>query len=104
MVAIREWLEEIGLEKYAGVFEVNEITLELASRLSDTDLKELGMGTMGHRKMFFQAVETLGGPLNTATSETSVIPAVDKYNRLSATSVVTPLPRAPASTSTPAAP
>ena len=40
---IREWLEGLGLGKYAQVFVDSEIDLEILPHLSDEDLKELGL-------------------------------------------------------------
>ncbi|SVD94408.1 uncharacterized protein METZ01_LOCUS447262, partial [marine metagenome] len=97
MVTVREWLEGIGLAQYAGGFEVNEITLDIATRLSDADLKELGMVIMGHRKIFFRAIENLAEPLDETASQPSVIPAVSKHNQLHAASVVTPIRKVPVS-------
>lgn len=52
---VRDWLSELGLEKFAEAFEANEIDLGLASDLADTDLRDLGVTTMGPRKKLLRA-------------------------------------------------
>ena len=58
--AIRQWLEEQGLDKYAEAFVESDIDLEILSDLSDDELRELGV-TLGHRKKLLRAIARLGG-------------------------------------------
>ncbi len=37
---ISEWLEELGLSKYAEIFAENEIDLEVVPELTEADLRE----------------------------------------------------------------
>jgi class 3 adenylate cyclase len=53
---IEEWLEGLGLGKYAEAFIENEIEFETLPRLDTADLKELGL-PIGPRKKFFAAIE-----------------------------------------------
>jgi class 3 adenylate cyclase len=55
------WLERHGLEGYAQVFADNHIDFRVLAKLSEADLKELGL-TMGHRKLFLEAVAQLSAP------------------------------------------
>lgn len=57
-IDIRQWLEELGLGKYVGVFVENEIDLDAAHYLSDDDLKELGL-PMGPRRKIAAAIGKL---------------------------------------------
>ena len=43
MRSIVEWLEELGLEQYAHRFAENGIDFSVLGRLSDQDLKDLGV-------------------------------------------------------------
>jgi len=52
---IREWLQGLGLGKYAEVFEENEIDLEAARLLDSEDLKEMGL-PIGPRKKILAAL------------------------------------------------
>ena len=56
---IRDWLGELGLERYAEAFEENELDIDLLIDLSDADLKDLGVTAMGHRKKLLRAIEAL---------------------------------------------
>jgi class 3 adenylate cyclase len=56
--SIREWLQALGLEEYAELFERERIDLATARYLSDTDFRELGL-PLGPRVKLRMAVETL---------------------------------------------
>ncbi len=57
--SIRLWLESLGLDLYAETFEENDLDVELAADLTDADLKDLGVASMGHRKKLLRAIEAL---------------------------------------------
>ena len=62
MVAeIGEWLEGIGLAKYAKAFAENEIDFEVLCHLGEVDLRELGL-PMGPRKKLLAAIAELDAP------------------------------------------
>ena len=50
MQQIAEWLETLGLGQYAQRFAENDITLAILPELTDQDLKELGVISLGHRR------------------------------------------------------
>ena len=56
---VDEWLQGIGLARYAGLFRDNDIDGEILRRLSGDDLKDLGV-SLGHRKKLLEAIEALG--------------------------------------------
>jgi predicted ATPase/class 3 adenylate cyclase len=72
------WLEQLGLGQYASNFIDNDIDVQLLTQLTDTDLKELGINSLGHRKKIIGAIETLvqAGPATIA----NIIPK-DKAER-----------------------
>ena len=77
MSDIRQWLEELGLGRYADAFEENEIEPEVLSELTDGALKELGVSVMGHRLKLLKAV-TASKPTtrdSAGTDELSARPA-----------------------------
>ena len=49
MSDIRQWLEELGLGQHAEAFEREELGLAHVPKLTEADLKELGL-PMGPRK------------------------------------------------------
>ena len=44
------WLRGIGLAQYAEIFRANDIDGELLGRLTNDDLKDIGVASFGHRK------------------------------------------------------
>jgi class 3 adenylate cyclase/predicted ATPase len=70
---VSAWLEKLGLGQYASDFADNDIDIHLLAQLTDADLKELGISSLGHRKTIFSAIETLGHtesePITTITSK-----------------------------------
>ena len=52
----------IGLGQYADAFEENAIDWGQLPKLSSGDLKEIGVGPLGHRKRVLEAAGSLGAP------------------------------------------
>ena len=80
MKSFADWLHEIELERYAAVFGENDIDFSVVHKLTEADLKELGV-TLGHRKKFLdardsldlnQAAEAPTPPLSPATSPNQI--------------------------------
>src|ERR1700728_1883244 len=61
-----EWLRSLGLEKYEGAFRANEIDATILPRLTAEDLKELGVGALGHRRRLLDAITALRAEVNKA--------------------------------------
>lgn len=59
---IASWLQGLGLEQYAGVFIDNDIEPSILPKLSDNDLRELGVKSVGHRKRILTAIAALSRP------------------------------------------
>lgn len=60
---VAEWLGQLRLERYAAAFHDNAITPEVLAGLTADDLKELGVGLVGHRRLLLDAIAKLGdGP------------------------------------------
>ena len=57
-VEISEWLEQLGLEKYAELFIDNEIDIDAARHLTEDDLKEMDL-PIGPRKKLLHAIAHL---------------------------------------------
>ena len=55
------WLEKLGLGQYAKCFAENDITLAILRDLTDQDLKELGVASLGHRRQLLRAIAELSG-------------------------------------------
>ena len=64
------WLRGIDLAQYAEIFRANDIDGELLGQLTNDDLKDIGVASVGHRKKLLKAIAAL-----TATPEApSLIP------------------------------
>lgn len=56
---LRGWLEGLGLGDYAAAFEANHIDDSILPTLTKDDLIELGIASLGHRKILLAAIEAL---------------------------------------------
>jgi class 3 adenylate cyclase len=55
------WLRGIGLAQYAEMFRANDIDIELLGQLTNDDLKDIGVVSLGHRKKMLEAIAELAG-------------------------------------------
>ena len=73
------WLRGIGLGQYAEMFRTNDIDIELLGRLTNDDLKDIGVVSFGHRKKLLEAIAELGrapaaAPVTPAFIQAAVAP------------------------------
>jgi SAM domain (Sterile alpha motif) len=54
------WLRSLGLERYEGAFRENETDERVLPNLTQEDLKEIGVGPVGHRRILLEAIAALG--------------------------------------------
>jgi SAM domain (Sterile alpha motif) len=73
------WLRSLGLEEYEAAFRDNKINERVLPNLTQEDLKEIGVGPVGHRRILLEAI---CAPMRPA-------------RRLPLTWRLRPLPRAP---------
>jgi class 3 adenylate cyclase/predicted ATPase len=59
MQQIADWLEKLGLGQYAPRFAENDINFAILSDLTDQDLKEIGVPSLGHRRQLLRAIAEL---------------------------------------------
>ncbi len=76
MPSIGAWLELEGLAEYAPSFEAQRIDLSVLPRLTDTDLKELGVCVLGDRKRLLAAAAALGQPALAPNPEPDALDAI----------------------------
>jgi len=48
------WLRSLGLEEYEAAFRDNKINERVLPNLTAEDLKEIGVGPVGHRRTFLE--------------------------------------------------
>jgi hypothetical protein len=72
------WLRSLGLGKYEAVFRENEIDETVLPNLTAEDLKDLGVGIVGHRRKLLDAIAALRGDVGVTwcqqTSRRRLIP------------------------------
>ena len=52
MHQIADWLGKMGMSEYAQRFAENNIDFAILGDLTDQDLKEVGVSSLGHRQLF----------------------------------------------------
>ncbi|EYU24477.1 hypothetical protein ABFS82_04G120600 [Erythranthe guttata] len=57
---VRVWLNELGLGKYANIFEFHEVDDAILPFLTFEDLKEMGIGAVGSRRKMYRSIQKLG--------------------------------------------
>ena len=60
MQDLKAWLRDLGLEKYAGVFERDEIDFDVLAQLGEADLEKIGL-PLGPRKKLLGAIAAMAG-------------------------------------------
>jgi class 3 adenylate cyclase/predicted ATPase len=58
-MVVAEWLRALGLEQYEQAFRANEIDETVLRSLTAEDLKDLGVGLVGHRRRLLDAIAEL---------------------------------------------
>ncbi|KAK4740756.1 hypothetical protein SAY87_024344 [Trapa incisa] len=53
---VRSWLLELGLSRYAPIFEVHEVDDEVLPMLTLEDLKDMGISAVGSRRKMYSAI------------------------------------------------
>jgi class 3 adenylate cyclase len=59
LIEITNWLRGLGLEQYASAFHDNAIDAEILRGLTAEDLKDMGIGLVGHRRKLLAAIAAL---------------------------------------------
>ena len=73
------WLRRLGLEQYEASFRENKIDDTVLPRLTAEDLKDLGVGFVGHRRKLLDAIAALRAEVSAPTPPLSDAPlAIDK--------------------------
>jgi class 3 adenylate cyclase len=83
-----DWLRSLGLERYEAAFRENEINERVLPNLTLEDLKEIGVGPVGHRRMLLEAIAALrdtgGNPPSADVATASIVlnsPPEDRAER-----------------------
>jgi len=71
---VRKWLEALGLGQYADTFEENDIDGDVLSELDHESLKDLGIGSTGHRLRILKSIKSTTAD-ELPTNEASLSPS-----------------------------
>jgi hypothetical protein len=61
-VDVGAWLRGLGLERYEQAFRDNDVDDRVLPGLTAEDLKEIGVASVGHRRLILQAIAKLSAP------------------------------------------
>jgi hypothetical protein len=56
---VARWLQALGCEQYAAAFLRNDVTGDILSSLTEQDLRDLGVLSVGHRRRMLDAIAAL---------------------------------------------
>jgi class 3 adenylate cyclase/predicted ATPase len=59
MQQVTDWLEKLGMSGYARYFADNDIDFSILGDLTDQDLKDIGVASLGHRRKILRAIAEL---------------------------------------------
>src|SRR6516165_7961276 len=72
------WLRKLGLEQYEAAFRENKIDDTVLPSLTAEDLKDLGVGFVGHRRKLLDAIAALRAEASAPTALSDASLATDK--------------------------
>ena len=75
------WLRGLGLEQYEAAFRDNDIDATLLPRLTADDLRDLGIGSVGHRRRLLSAIAELGAERASTVAEAIIPPKPGSASR-----------------------
>jgi class 3 adenylate cyclase len=81
---IDSWLRSLGLGQYEAAFRDNAIDEKVLPRLTAEDLKDLGVGLVGHRRTLLDAIAALRGDANAKVPPSEALPHARASSQASA--------------------
>src|SRR5947209_6068192 len=75
---VGSWLRGLGLERYEAAFRENEIDGTVLPSLTADDLKDLGIGIVGHRRKLLDAIAALRADANTKVPLSDTLPTIGR--------------------------
>jgi class 3 adenylate cyclase len=79
MMDVGSWLRGLGLERYEAAFRENEIDETVLPTLTAEDLKDLGIGIVGHRRKLLDAIAALRADANRKVPLPDALPTIDTF-------------------------
>lgn len=90
---LSDWLSDLGLQAYEPLFVSNDIGYELLPDTTSDDLRDIGISSVGHRRVLLQAIAKLQLTTTVSTSsssETVVVVATDRTTDTSTSQPISP--------------
>ena len=81
---IDSWLRKLGLGQYEAAFRDNAIDEKVLPRLTAEDLKDLGVGLVGHRRTLLDAIAALRGDADAKEPPSEALPHAPASSQASA--------------------
>src|ERR1700688_3159045 len=81
---LRGWLRSLGLDRYEVTFRENEIDETVLPSLTAEDLKDLGVGIVGHRRKLLDAIAALRADASVRAPEPDALQETDRAAKDSA--------------------
>ncbi len=75
------WLRSLGLERYEAAFRENEIDEAILPSLTAEDLKDLGVGAVGHRRKLLDAIAALRAEASAKAAPSDAPPVTDRTTK-----------------------
>src|SRR6202171_448989 len=75
---VASWLRSLGLEQYEEAFRENAIDDTFLPSLTAEDLKDLGVGIVGHRRKLLDGIAALRADSNTRGGPPHALPTIDR--------------------------
>ena len=80
--SVAAWLESLGLGEYAAGFAEHDVTFPTLALLGDEDLREIGIASLGHRKLLLAEIGKLAGEENASFAPVPrILPPPDAIRR-----------------------
>ena len=77
MMDVGSWLRGLGLGQYEAAFRENAIDDTVLPNLTAEDLKDLGVGIVGHRRKLLDAIAALRADASAKAPRPEALPAAD---------------------------
>ena len=90
---LSDWLSHLGMQVYEPLFVSNDIGYELLPDTTSDDLRDIGISSVGHRRVLLQAIAKLQPTTALSTSsssETAVVVATDRTIDTSTSQPISP--------------
>jgi class 3 adenylate cyclase len=77
---LSQWLGALGLQNYEQAFQANDISFDLLPEITVDDLRDMGITSVGHRRILLQAIAALAEPVAPATPAMPAPPGLPQDN------------------------